>query len=161
MDWQSLRDRLAPLRMRWDLAVLANLADGDGPLRPTDLIEAINAQSSGRQISWKVLEERLKQLEGAGYIARQEVSRIPREIRYRLLPPGRRLISAATMLDAWYSGQEPEPGERSGEREGARQGRDWQQPGCGRAGATTRLSAQGGRLASGTEAAADQWTGRT
>ncbi len=104
MDWQNLRDRLAPLRMRWDLAVLANLGDSDGPLRPTDLIEAINAQSSGRQISWKVLEERLKQLEGAGYIARQEVSRIPRETRYWLLPPGRRLISAITMLDEWYSG---------------------------------------------------------
>jgi DNA-binding HxlR family transcriptional regulator len=116
MDWRSLRDRLAPLRMRWDLAVLANLADGDGPLRPTDLIEAINAQSGSRHISWKVLEERLKQLEADGYIARREVSRIPREIRYRLLPPGRRLIRAATMLDAWYSGQEPEPGDRSGAR---------------------------------------------
>ena len=121
MDWQSLRDTLAPLRMRWDLAVLANLADGDGALRPTDLIEAINAQSSGRQISWKVLEERLKQLEGTGYIARQEVSRIPREIRYRLLPPGRRLISAAILLEAWYSRQQSEPGERPGEREEARQ----------------------------------------
>jgi DNA-binding HxlR family transcriptional regulator len=107
MDWQGLRERLAPLRMRWDLAVLANLADGDGPLRPTDLIEAINAQSSGRQISWKVLEERLKQLEEAGYIARQEVSRNPREIRYRLLPPGHRLISAVAVLDAWYNGQDP------------------------------------------------------
>jgi DNA-binding HxlR family transcriptional regulator len=110
MDWQGLRDRLAPLRMRWDLAVLANLADGDGPLRPTDLIEAINAQSSGRQISWKVLEERLKQLEGAGYIARQEVSRIPREIRYRLLPPGRRLLSALDLLDTWYDDQDPGTG---------------------------------------------------
>jgi DNA-binding HxlR family transcriptional regulator len=107
MDWQILRDRLAPLRMRWDLAVLANLADGDGPLRPTDLIEAINAQSSGRQISWKVIEERLRQLEGAGYIAREEVRRIPREIRYRLLPPGRRLLSALELLDTWYGEQEP------------------------------------------------------
>jgi hypothetical protein len=43
-----------------------------------------------------------------------------------------------------------EPGEQPGEQEGARQGRDWQRPGC--AGATTRLSAQGGRVASGTEA---------
>jgi hypothetical protein len=51
VDWQNLRERLAPLRMRWDLAVLANLADSDGPLRPTDLIEAINAQSRDGRIS--------------------------------------------------------------------------------------------------------------
>jgi DNA-binding HxlR family transcriptional regulator len=102
VDWQNLRERLAPLRMRWDLAVLANLADSGGPVRPTDLIEAINAQSSDGQISWKVLEERLRQLEADGYIARQEVPRVPRETRYWLLPPGHRLISAVTMLDAWY-----------------------------------------------------------
>lgn len=103
MDWQNLRDRLAPLRMRWDLAVLANLADSDVPVRPTKLMVAINAQSSDGQISWKVLEERLRCLESAGYIAREEVAHVPRETRYWLLTPGRRLISAVTMLDMWYS----------------------------------------------------------
>lgn len=56
MDWQNLRDRLAPLGRRWDLAVLANLVGSDGPVRPADLIKAINAQSS----DWA------DQLEGAG-----------------------------------------------------------------------------------------------
>lgn len=85
-----------------DLAVLANLADSDSPLRPTELIESINAQSGDGRISWKVLEERLRCLAEAGYLARQEVRRVPRETRYRLLPPGRRLIRAVTRLDAWY-----------------------------------------------------------
>lgn len=107
MNWQNLRDRLAPLRMRWDLAVLANLADSDGPVRPTELIEAINAQSSDGQISWKVLEERLRRLESAGYIARQEMPRVPKQTWYSLLSPGRRLISAVTMLDSWYSEEDP------------------------------------------------------
>jgi hypothetical protein len=43
VDWQNLISRLAPLRARWDVAVLANLADSDGPVRPADLIKAINA----------------------------------------------------------------------------------------------------------------------
>lgn len=103
VDWQNLRERLAPLRTRWDLAVLANLADSDSPVRPTDLIEAINAQSSHGQISWKVLEERLRCLEAAGYVARQEMLHVPRQTRYWLLPPGHQLISAVSMLEAWYS----------------------------------------------------------
>lgn len=105
VDWQNLRNRLAPLHMRWDLAVLVNL-DSDVPVRPTQLIRAINAQSSDGQISWKVLEERLRCLESAGYIAREEVAHVPRETRYWLLTPGRRLIGAATMLEAWYSREE-------------------------------------------------------
>jgi len=109
VDWQNLRDRLAPLRSRWDLAVLANLADSDGPVRPADLIKAINAQSGDGQISWKVAEARLRRLQAAGYIARREVRHVPRETRYWLLPRGRRLITALAMLDAWYDEQDPGP----------------------------------------------------
>jgi DNA-binding HxlR family transcriptional regulator len=104
-----MRDRLAPLRMRWDLGVLASLAESDGPLRPTDLIETINAQSRDGKLSWKVLEERLKFLEEAGFVARREVRRAPRETRYSLLPRGHRTITAVTLLDAWYSGEGARP----------------------------------------------------
>jgi len=103
VDWQNLRNRLAPLRTRWDLAVLANLADSDGPVRPADLIKAINNQSSDGQISWKVLETGLRRLVTAGYVARQEVTHVPRETRYWLLPRGYRLIGALALLDTWYS----------------------------------------------------------
>jgi DNA-binding HxlR family transcriptional regulator len=108
VDWQNLRDQLAPLRTRWDLAVLANLADSDGPVRPADLIKAINTQSSdGRHISWKVLEARLRSLETAGYVGRREMSHVPRETRYWLLARGHRLISALKLLDTWYSQEDP------------------------------------------------------
>jgi DNA-binding HxlR family transcriptional regulator len=111
VDWQNLMSRLAPLRTRWDLAVLANLAGSDGQVRPADLIKAINTQSAGGQISWKVLEARLRQLEASGYVARREVPNVPRETRYWLLPRGRRLIRALTLLEAWYDEQDPGTGD--------------------------------------------------
>jgi len=107
VDWQNLKRRLAPLRTRWDLAVLANLAGSDVPVRPADLIKAINAQSADGQISWKVMEARLRRLEASGYVGRREVLHAPRETHYWLLPPGYRLIRALTLLDAWYDEQDP------------------------------------------------------
>lgn len=107
MDWQNLRNRLAPVRRRWDLAVLANLADSSDGTRPADLIKAINAQSSDGRICWKVLEDRLRKLEASGYVARREVLHVPRETRYRLLPPGHRLITALGRLEAWYDEHDP------------------------------------------------------
>jgi DNA-binding HxlR family transcriptional regulator len=71
VDLQNLMRRLAPLRTRWDLALLANMAGGDGPVRPVDLINAVNAQSGDGQLSWKVMEDRLRRLEASGYIARR------------------------------------------------------------------------------------------
>jgi DNA-binding HxlR family transcriptional regulator len=107
VDWQNLMRRLAPLRTRWDLAVLANLKGSDAPVRPADLIKAINEQSADGQISWKVLEARLRRLEASGYVARREVLHAPRETHYWLLPRGHRLRSALALLDTWY---EQEPG---------------------------------------------------
>jgi DNA-binding HxlR family transcriptional regulator len=110
VDWQNLMRRLAPLRTRWDVALLASMADGNGPVRPVDLINAINAQSDDGQLSWKVMEARLRRLEAYGYIARREVPHGPRESRYWLLPPGRRLLSALDLLDTWYDEQDPGTG---------------------------------------------------
>jgi len=118
VNWQNLMERLAPLRRQWDLAVLANLASGTE--RPSDLIEAINAQASdGRRIGWKVLNDTLRRLERSGYVARQEMPGVPRETRYRLRPPGGRLISAVSLLDTWYDDHESlddSPGASPGEQ---------------------------------------------
>lgn len=109
MNWQNLMNRLAPLRRQWDLAVLANLAAGTE--RPGDLIDAINAQAgNGRRIGWKVLNDTLRRLERSGYVTRQEMPSVPRETRYRLRPPGHRLVSAASLLDTWYDDHEPGDG---------------------------------------------------
>jgi DNA-binding HxlR family transcriptional regulator len=105
VNWQNLMNRLAPLRRQWDLAVLANLAAGTE--RPGDLIEAINTQAGdGHRIGWKVLTDTLRRLERCGFVARQEMPGVPRETRYRLLPPGRRLVSALSLLDTWYDDHE-------------------------------------------------------
>jgi DNA-binding HxlR family transcriptional regulator len=103
MDWQKLTTWLAPVGRRWDIAVLANLPPDGNWIRPADLLNAINAQAGPeRQISWKVLKETLRRLEGDGYIARKEMTRVPRETRYWILDPGRRLVEALTLLEAWY-----------------------------------------------------------
>jgi len=102
MDWQNLTSWLAPVGRRWDIAVLANLPPDGSWVRPTDLLKTINTQADPRHISWKVLEETLRRLEARGYIARSEVAYVPRQTRYWILAPGRRLISALALLEAWY-----------------------------------------------------------
>jgi DNA-binding HxlR family transcriptional regulator len=105
VNWQKLMNQLAPLRRQWDLAVLANLAAGTE--RPGDLIEAINAQASdGRRIGWKVLIDTLRRLERSGYLTRQEMPGVPRETRYRLRPPGHRLVGVLSQLDTWCDDHE-------------------------------------------------------
>jgi DNA-binding HxlR family transcriptional regulator len=103
MDWQNLISWLAPVGRRWDIAVLANLPPDGSWVRPAELLDVINAQASPeRQVSWKVLEETFRRLEACGYIARLEMTRVPRETRYWILPTGRRLVTALTLLEAWY-----------------------------------------------------------
>ncbi len=98
--------RLGPVRRRWDLAILASLDRGIGS--PAGLLEVINGQAgSGLRLSPQVLSGRLRRLEEAGYVGYAEVSRIPRRRRYWILPRGRRLLDALTMLDDWYDAQGP------------------------------------------------------
>jgi DNA-binding HxlR family transcriptional regulator len=120
VDWQNLMRQLTPLRRKWDLAVLSNLAAGGEGTRPAELIKAINAQArDGRQISWGVLENRLRRLEAAGYIARREMTNRPRETRYWLLPPAGRLVAALDLLETWLDQHEPGNGEWPSPADGA------------------------------------------
>ena len=106
LDWRMVLARLAPVRRRWDLAILASLDRGIGS--PAGLLEVINGQGgTGRQLSPQVLSGRLRRLQEAGYVGYAEVSRIPRRRRYWLQPRGRRLLDALTVLDAWYEAQGP------------------------------------------------------
>ena len=109
MDWQHLTDQLAPLRRRWDVAVLASLADG--ARRPAELIHVINSDvSGGRAVGWKVLNDTLRRLEASGYVARRQVPGVPRETWYWLCPPGQRLMCALAVLDDWYRRHDPHDG---------------------------------------------------
>jgi DNA-binding HxlR family transcriptional regulator len=108
VDWQNLIRQLTPLQRQWDLAVLANLTESGDGTRPADLRKTINAQADdGRQISWKVLVNRLRLLEASGYIARREVTNRPRETRYWLLPPAGQLVAALDLLETWLSQHDP------------------------------------------------------
>ena len=93
LDWRNLQERLDPvLRHRWDVAILVNLDEREGR-RSAQLLAAINTQAAGAwQLSPQVLSVRLRALEQDGYVAHEDISRIPLTRVYRLLPPGRGLI---------------------------------------------------------------------
>jgi len=99
LNWIYLRTRLAAVRGRWDLAVLANLARG--ATRSGDLLEAIRSQApQDRQLSWTVLTRTLRRMEDEGYVGHEEVSRLPRLTRYSLTPGGRCLVLWLARMDS-------------------------------------------------------------
>jgi DNA-binding HxlR family transcriptional regulator len=108
VNWQHFMRFLASIRGRWDLAILANLAEGSS--RPTELLDAINEQAcDGHQLTWKVMRDRLRHLEDAGYVTRREVRRFPRETHYWSTEFARRLVAELNTLDAWYTANAPVP----------------------------------------------------
>jgi DNA-binding HxlR family transcriptional regulator len=99
LNWIHLRARLAAVRGRWDLAVLANLARD--ATRPGDLLEAIRAQApQDRQLSWTVLTRTLRRMEDEGYVGHAQVSQLPRVTRYWLTPGGQRLVTWLARMDS-------------------------------------------------------------
>ena len=93
LDWRIAQAQLAPVRHRWDLAVLCNL-DATTGRRPAYLLKAINSQApEGQQLSPQVLSGRLRELEHDGYIRHEDLSVIPMHRVYYLQPPGQTLIS--------------------------------------------------------------------
>jgi DNA-binding HxlR family transcriptional regulator len=120
LDWRAVQEVLEPVRPRWDLAILCNL-DEQIPRRTADLLTAINTQTRSRpqaaperrvraeprehidrrrhrKLSPQVLSERVRSLEGRGYIRHQDLSRLPIVRVYILLPKGRRLIEVLSGL---------------------------------------------------------------
>jgi DNA-binding HxlR family transcriptional regulator len=93
LDWRAVQVQLTPVRHRWDLAILCNLAEDAGS-RPASILAAINAQTEpGRQLSPQVLSGRLRELEQRGYISHEDLSVMPLHRVYYLRPPGQRLIA--------------------------------------------------------------------
>ena len=93
LDWRAVLTRLAPVRHRWDLAILCNLREDTG-CRPADLLAAINVQSgAGRQLSPQVLSGRLRMLEHDGYVRHEDLSVMPLHRAYYLQPLGQALLA--------------------------------------------------------------------
>jgi DNA-binding HxlR family transcriptional regulator len=117
VNWQHFMRFLASIRGRWDLAILANLTEGSS--RPTELLDAINEQAcDGHRLTWKVMRDRLRHLEDAGYVTRREVKRFPRETHYRVTEFARRLVAELDTLDAWYTANAPAPPVNTGPPDG-------------------------------------------
>lgn len=97
--WPLILDHLDLVRRQWDLAIVANLRGGG--VRPGELLRAINAQADGRRrLTWKVMAERLRWLEGEGYLIRREID--VSETRYWLRPRACRMLAALDALAGWY-----------------------------------------------------------
>lgn len=92
LDWQKAQEQLGPVRPRWDLAILSNLAPETGR-RPKDVLAAVNAQAETEHIlTPQVLSARLRCLEQDGYVRHADSSAAPLRRVYYLLPQGTRLI---------------------------------------------------------------------
>lgn len=117
MSWQGCSRVMAEIGGRWDLAILTTLASSTSQ-RPSDLLQAINAQAhDGRLLTWKVMGERLRHLEQAGYVCRSEMRQYPRERRYWLTPWARSLLAQLAVLGTWYTEHVPcrvQPGRADG-----------------------------------------------
>jgi DNA-binding HxlR family transcriptional regulator len=87
-------------RGRWDLAILTHLT-GEKQ-RPTDLLAAINTEVPEHQLSWKVMSDRLRHLETAGYVRRSKARHDSREIWYQATALGLHLVTYLEALDAWH-----------------------------------------------------------
>ena len=101
VDWAGIQDRLALIRHRWDLLILANL-DTEGGRRPAELLEAVNGQVAGEiRLTRQVLSLRLRTLEQQGYIGHADLNRIPLVRVYALRPPGRDLLRTVSAMAPW------------------------------------------------------------
>jgi DNA-binding HxlR family transcriptional regulator len=96
--WPLILEHLDLVRRQWDLAIVVGLRSGG--VRPGELLRAINAQAVGRRLTWKVMAERLRWLEGQGYLTRRELD--AGETRYWLRPRACHVLAALDALAGWY-----------------------------------------------------------
>lgn len=102
-DWTALTELLDTVDGKWDLGILANLEAG--PLRPTQLCEAINDQvrDTGHILDLTVLTNTLKRMVDDGLVDHREVAKFPRTTLYSLTPQAYEVLAVLEGLDAWYA----------------------------------------------------------
>jgi DNA-binding HxlR family transcriptional regulator len=94
IDWVGARAAVKLVSYKWVLSVLEVLVDG--PLRKADIHRAV-----GSGLSYKVLTDTLRQMEGAGLISRCLLDDITTAVGYRITPIGRRLLEPLAALADW------------------------------------------------------------
>jgi DNA-binding HxlR family transcriptional regulator len=87
---------------KWPLSVMRVLAQAQGPLRFSRVLERVEG------ISQKVLTQALRTLERHGLITRTLYPQVPPRVEYELTPLGVDLLAQVLSLWGWIQGRLPE-----------------------------------------------------
>jgi DNA-binding HxlR family transcriptional regulator len=101
------KDRLAhelleEITAKWPLSVMRVLAQAQGPLRFSRVLERVAG------ISQKVLTQALRTLERRGLITRTLYPQVPPRVEYEITPLGVDLLAQVLSLWGWIQGRLPE-----------------------------------------------------
>jgi DNA-binding HxlR family transcriptional regulator len=97
-----VREVLERVTGRWSLSVLRILAEVNGPLRFSRVLERVEG------ISQKVLTHTLRTLERDGLLSRTLYPQVPPRVEYELTPLGRELMGPVASLWRWIAGRLPD-----------------------------------------------------
>jgi DNA-binding HxlR family transcriptional regulator len=96
------REMLERVAAKWPLSVMHKLAEANGPLRFSRLLERAEG------ISQKVLTQTLRALEKDGLVTRTLYPQVPPRVEYELTPLGAELLVQVVTLWQWIAGHLPQ-----------------------------------------------------
>ena len=99
---RAVREVLERITGRWSLSVLRILAEVNGPLRFSRVLERIES------ISQKALTHALRTLERDGLLTRTLYPQVPPRVEYELTALGRELMGPVASLWRWIAGRLPD-----------------------------------------------------
>lgn len=98
------REVLERITTKWSLSVMRVLAEANGPLRFSRVLERVEG------ISQKVLTQTLRSLERDGLISRTLYPQVPPRVEYELTALGADLLARVASLWEWIVGRVSEFG---------------------------------------------------
>jgi DNA-binding HxlR family transcriptional regulator len=96
------REVLERITARWSLSVMRILAQANGPLRFSRVLERVEG------ISQKALTQTLRTLERDGLITRTLYPQVPPRVEYELTTLGREILVPVASLWRWIAGKLPD-----------------------------------------------------
>jgi DNA-binding HxlR family transcriptional regulator len=96
------REVLERITARWSLSVMRILAQANGPLRFSRVLERVEG------ISQKALTQTLRTLERDGLITRTLYPQVPPRVEYELTTLGREILVPVASLWRWIAGMLPD-----------------------------------------------------
>ena len=99
---RAVREVLERITGRWSLSVLRILAEVNGPLRFSRVLERVEG------ISQKALTHTLRTLERDGLLTRTLYPQVPPRVEYELTTLGRDLMVPVASLWQWIAGRLPD-----------------------------------------------------